>query len=299
MSYTPEEIKKAKYTDLYNYLIMNHEDDFTLEGDSLRMIENHSVSIKQRFTGYYDFGTGKGGDSISFLRDYYGYTFREAVGALLAMESNLDHKLAAHKNESKPIKKEIPFQLPKEGVPPLGGMELRVFYYLTMKRMLPADTVQMLLDEGLVYQSSFNIVFLNYKKDCYEMRGMFESGKPFRQVGFTEKDRFWYLGKKGTTVYVTEAAIDAISLYELRKREQAIYVSMHGVANQAIIDRIVTAQKYDVVLAVDNDAAGQECRDRNPGLPVLVPMHKDWNEDWIYKTNMNMTATNAEKEEEE
>ena len=47
---------------------------------------------------------------------------------------------------------------------------------------------------------------------------------------------------------------------------------MHGVANQAIIDRIVTAQKYDVVLAVDNDAAGQECRDRNPGLPVLVPM---------------------------
>ena len=34
-----------------------------------------------------------------------------------------------------------------------------------------------------------------------------------------------------------------------------------------------------VVLAVDNDAAGQGCRDRNPMLESIIPKNKDWNDD--------------------
>ena len=33
------------------------------------------------------------------------------------------------------------------------------------------------------------------------------------------------------------------------------------------------------VLAVDNDPASENCRQRNPELSVLIPKNKDWNED--------------------
>ena len=83
-------------------------------------------------------------------------------------------------------------------------------------------------------------------------------------------------------IYVCEAAIDAISLYVIHRaqkvKEVAVYVSIGGVANQKTIDRLVRSGKK-VVLAVDNDAAGQGCRDRNPMLESIIPKNKDWNDD--------------------
>ena len=61
------------------------------------------------------------------------------------------------------------------------------------------------------------------------------------------------------------------------KNIPAAYVSIGGVANQRTIDRL--KRKHGVVLAVDNDPAGEECRKRNPDLPAVIPDRKDWNED--------------------
>ena len=111
---------------------------------------------------------------------------------------------------------------------------------------------------------------------------------PFHGSRKTKSDRFWYFKSSKDTsseiIYICEAAIDAVSLYVIHKLQgintPAVYVSIGGVANQAAIDRIVrNAGSKTIILAVDNDPAGQECRHRNPQLKVIIPTHKDWNDD--------------------
>ena len=58
----------------------------------------------------------------------------------------------------------------------------------------------------------------------------------------------------------------------------AAYFSIGGVANQKAIDRI-KANFPQAVLAVDNDQAGQKCRERNRDMKHLIPFKKDWNDD--------------------
>ena len=79
------------------------------------------------------------------------------------------------------------------------------------------------------------------------------------------------------TVKYAERELETISMAAEGKNEPAVYVSIGGVANQRTIDRL--KRKHGVVLAVDNDQAGEECRKRNPDLPTLIPVRKDWNED--------------------
>ena len=94
----------------------------------------------------------------------------------------------------------------------------------------------------------------------------------------------WYLltDPKPDTAYVCEAAIDAVSLMLIHKAQKktdpAVYVSIGGVANQQAIDRL-RKKKLTIVLAVDNDPAGNKCRQRNSDLAALIPHNKDWNDD--------------------
>lgn len=43
----------------------------------------------------------------------------------------------------------------------------------------------------------------------------------------------------------------------------------------------MTAAGCSAVIAVDNDKAGEDCRQRNPDRRHLIPAGKDWNEDLI------------------
>ena len=76
--------------------------------------------------------------------------------------------------------------------------------------------------------------------------------------------------------------IDAISLYLIQKINgmdtlHAVYISIGGVANDTTINRI--SRGIRTILAVDNDPAGEFCRNRHSDLEALIPAHKDWNED--------------------
>lgn len=97
--------------------------------------------------------------------------------------------------------------------------------------------------------------------------------------------RFWHFApqpdKPADAVYICEAAIDAVSLYVIHCMQGhpgiCVYTSIGGAGKQKAIDRL--SRHSNAILAVDNDAAGQACRDRNPALPSIIPVHKDWNED--------------------
>ena len=154
-------------------------------------------------------------------------------------------------------------------------------------RSISTETIQKLVKQKLLYQekSKNNIVFINMERDFAELRGTYTFGNPFHGiVTGSRHDGFWWFrtSKHASKCYICEAAIDAISLYELHKiqgkHEEAYYISIAGVTKQPAIDRL-KKYKYKLVLAVDNDIAGQQCRARNSELEYILPVNKDWNED--------------------
>ncbi len=283
-----EQIASARSADLYDFLVQYYDFNFKHEGDSIRPVDNHSISIKKGYKGYKDFANEEKGNSIEFLTNHMGYTFVEAVQAL----SNVSAPAQPADISQKDGIKNVPPQFPA----PVDGRYKNLFAYLK-SRGISADTIQILVDQKKMYQekSKNNIVFINMEKDFAEIRGTYTLGKPFHGiVPHSRHDGFWWFrtSRNAAKGYICEAAIDAISLYELHKiqgeQEEAYYISIAGAAKQPAIDRLKNS-KLDIVLAVDNDASGQKCRDRNSGLEYILPVNKDWNED-LQALNRNQNA---------
>lgn len=273
----PVEVKRqARHADLYDYLVRVHPLDVTREGRCLRLKSNPGVVLKKGFCGYNDYVRGTTGNSLDLLANYLGYSFMDAVEALAGrktVESRPGNQLEAELH---------PVNLPLPAEPPFT----RAYAYLTKTRGLPALTIQRLIDAGLLYQETNrgNVVFVNRERDYCEIRGTL-TYKPFHGCQKSRSDNYWSFGRptgNRPTAYICEAAIDAVSLYEILRARgpvNAIFCSIGGVANQKTITRI--AEKYSAILAVDNDDAGKACLDRNPSLPFIQPTSKDWNQDWL------------------
>lgn len=272
-----EQVKAARHADLYAFLVKYHDSDFKHEGDSLRPKDNHSISIKKGYNGYKDFSNDETGNSIDYVTKYMGYTFPDAVSALSG------EPVAVH-----------PVHIQQDGIrnvppifpEPVDGKYKNLFAYLK-SRGISTGTIQMLVEQKKMYQekSRNNIVFINMERDFGEIRGTYTFGKAFHGiVPNSRHDGFWWCrsSKDASKCYICEAAIDAVSLYELHKiqgnHEDAYYISIAGVAKQPAIDRL-KKYTYKLILAVDNDIAGQQCRDRNSELEYILPVNKDWNED--------------------
>lgn len=277
-SVSKSQIHTARQTDLYIFLIKYYASDFNLEGNSLRPKDNHSISIRKGYCGFKDFSNDETGNSIEYLTRHMGYTFVAAVQAL-AGESVAEYPLCSQQQDGV---KSVPPQFPI----PVNGTYKNLFAFL-INRGIPSGTIQMLVSQKILYQEKKknNIIFINAERNFAEIRGTYTYGKPFHGVvPNCRPDGFWWFrtSKTASVAYICEAAIDAISLYELHKiqqnRESAYYISIAGAAKQPAINRLKKTQ-LKLILAVDNDAAGQQCRDRNPDLQYILPEHKDWNED--------------------
>ena len=286
-----EQATSARCADLYDFLVQYYDFNFKHEGDSIRPVDNHSISIKKGYNGYKDFATKETGNSIDFLIKHMGFDFINAVQALSDVPASAISQ-PVDTSQQDGIEN-VPPQFPE----PVDGMYKNLFAYLG-GRGISTGTIQMLVEQKKMYQekSKNNIVFINMEKDFAELRGTYTFGKPFHGiVPNSRHDGFWWFrtSKNAAKAYICEAAIDAISLYELHKiqgeQEEAYYISIAGVAKQPAIDRLKNST-LDIILAVDNDVAGQQCRDRNSELEYIIPVHKDWNEDLQALTNTHVDA---------
>ena len=309
--FAKEQLVQARRTDLYSFLINNHVSRFRKDGASLHPKDNQSLSIKRGYTGYKDFSTNETGNSVDFLVRHMGYALDEAVFALCGETEATDGRAGTASD----ITVKPPASFPK----PDSGQCKNLFAYLK-SRGISVDTIKMLLDMKLIYQDVHkNIVFINQEQNWGELRGTntyadarcihrndcpkFTEGEhhwcknmdacpEYRKDAFrgmvanAKKDGFWWfqIGESPVEkVYICEASIDAISLYEInRKRhvtENAVYASVGGTAKQPAIDRL--KKHAGAILAVDNDEAGEQCRARNPDIRYLIPITKDWNEDLV------------------
>jgi hypothetical protein len=283
---TRDEIRKARVAGLYEYLEACHPDGFRYVGTTMLCMKSRdSIYIKKGIPGFTDFSDGSHGNSIDFLTEYLGYPFREAVAALVSSRAPVHVVRICAAPETRqggiPLRTIV---LPEPADKPYR----RMYAYLG-SRGFPADLIRHMESSGLAYQESLhgNIVFASPERDYCEIRGTCTyADRPFHGCMKTRPDRFWYLincrtQEKPETAYICEAAIDAASLLLLHKYDgitgPAAYISIGGAANQQSINRIKT--RIRSVLAVDNDEAGQKCRDRNHELESIIPFCKDWNDD--------------------
>ena len=284
MNYSREQVREARKKDLCEYLLRHHPQMFRREGNSLRPIDNPSISIREGTCCYIDFSTGEAGNSIDYLKNHLKYTFHEAVNALLSDSVNhASSSLCAIEKSCNALPKEKPMILPV----PYAGKPKRIIEYLEY-RGIPAWLCEMLFQKGLLYleDGTNNLVFISKKKDFCELRGTVPD-IPFHRCMKAFPDRFWaFRSGDGRPLHamVCEGAIDAMSLFLLRKSRneddsKTLYCGIGGVYNQKAIERIRSF--LPVTIAVDNDPAGEACRNRNPSDPFLLPVSKDWNEDLL------------------
>lgn len=297
-----DQIRIARRADLYGFLLENHDNEVIVEGNSIRLDDDHSVLIKKGYSGFNDFSTEDTGNAVDCLMKYFGYNFQGAVLSLCeymkydtSEPSDEGDEVIQVSDRAQPIPQKISdIEMPE----PVDGFPKNLYAYLIQIRKIQKNIVQWLISEGVMYQEREhnNIVFVNPEKTFAEIRGT-NTYTPFHRVMFSDPTAFWWFKGEGvssipTIAFICESAIDAISLYCMHRaldkwEHNVLYCSIAGVANQKRINRIKADMDIvglPTVLAVDNDAAGELCRQRNPGCELAIPhYYKDWNEVWKSK----------------
>lgn len=276
MGVSQEQKQRARKADLYDYLIKHQRGMVELEGNSLRLKNNKSISVKQGYGAYKDWSTNEIGNGIDLLTKYMGYSFVDAVKELTCEYVGAEFKASDEQIKSIYI------------LPTMAADFRRIIKYLTVKRGIDKSIIQWLIDKELIYQDLHcNCVFANANKSFYELRGIYDT--PYHRNGDNSQQNigYWCFNNPDarvlTKAYICESAIDAISLYLLQP-DDAYYISIAGVGNQQRIDA-VKALGLEVITAFDNDKAGELGRTRNNDCKHVVPVHgcKDWNEQLVAK----------------
>ena len=293
------ELDIAKHTDLPDLLSSL---GYTLKkiGSYYTTAEMDSIRIKERLT-WRRYSTRQGGDAITFLQEFCGMRFPEAVDYLLAYHGRSrdspDRNQPIPRPKLPPPREKPPFVLP-----PANSDQRRVFAYLR-KRGIASQVIQRFLDAGLLYEDApyHNCVF----------GGRDGSGQPkfaskrgtldFNGSGF-KRD---VLGSDKTVgfrlpcdpeieeVAVFEAPIDLMSFCTLCPEVHSNAVALCGLYSGPL-DTYLQDHPHlkSIKLLLDHDEPGitaaKEMREKYRAagyeVEIRVPKYgKDWNAQLKYK----------------
>ena len=284
--FTEEQKRQANAVDLVEFLRFKGE-PLTRSGRELRMERNHSVTIWGN--EWYDHAAEKGGGPVSFLKEFYGMDYQEAVLALL--DQNVSQLYSQVDTPREKVKKEFT-------LPPANENNRRAFAYLLKQRHLDRDVVTAFVRLGLIYEDKgyHNVVFVGKDEKCEphhaHKRSTNSRGKSFRMTveGSDFRCAFNWPGSSGHLL-VFEAPIDMLSFISTHHDSdwaKHSYVALCGTSSQPLLGMLERYPNIETVhLCLDNDQAGQLATRRlakvvrEKGLKVnaLVPVLKDWNDD--------------------
>lgn len=150
-----------------------------------------------------------------------------------------------------------------------------VIAYLTKTRGIPSNIVYDCLNNNLIYQDiRKNAVFVGYDSDnkipkYATRRGTFtpDGKEPFKRdcTGSDKNFAFRLEGKNTETIYVTEAAIDALSLAALEDKwggsgayKEKTYISTGGAGIDNALEQFCKTHNVKTInVCFDNDEAGK------------------------------------------
>lgn len=288
--FTEKQKQQANRVNLVEFLRFKGE-PLTRSGREHRMERNHSVTV--RGSEWYDHAAEKGGGPVSFLKEFYGMDYQQAVLTLL----NEDVSQLCSQVDTPREKERKPFALP-----PANENNRRVFAYLLKHRHLDREVLTTFVRQGLAFedQKYHNAVFVGRDKDGTarhaHKRSTNSQGKSFRMTveGSDFQYAFHWPGTSGHLL-VFEAPIDMlslISLYHDSSWQQHSYAALCGTSSQPLLGMLERHPGIEnVLLCLDNDEAGQLAtrrlakvvREKSLTVGARVPVLKDWNEDLCAK----------------
>ena len=249
--------------------------------------EMDSLRIKDRRT-WFRYSQNTGGDAITFLQQFCGKSFPEAVEYLLIFHGKARD---APIPQPKPISPKQEFSLP-----PRNADDRRVFAYLR-KRGIAAQVIRQFLNSGLLYEDAehHNCVFVG-KNSAGQvkyagLRGTYDrEGKGFRgDVTGSDKRVGFALpyDRSSDQVFVFEAPIDLMSYLTLhRNTPNALALcGLYDGALQAYLTDHPQIKRIELCLDADEPGqkAAQQLQEKYQlqGYAVTVEKPrcgKDWNE---------------------
>ena len=292
--FTEDQKLRANSVDLVEFLRRQGE-KLISSGQDKRLTSDHSITVHGN--EWYDHAAERGGHAISFVQNFYGLTYPEAVTRLLNGEQG-EVYIPAEKKEKEP---------PKEfALPPSNQAMRRVYAYLLQQRHISREVLSAFAQKGLIYESRelsidqtkvyHNAVFVGFDERGVarhaHKRGLYTQGKSYRGniEGSDPRCSFHWVGTSDR-LYVFEAPIDLLAFLTLYPDgwQQHSYVACCGTSYEPvrwILTRMEAPQM--VSLCLDHDNAGDQGCERMAkqissefGFPTrrLVPEQKDWNED--------------------
>lgn len=252
--------------------------------------EMDSIRIKNRRT-WKRYSSGKGGDAITFLQEFCGKDFREAVNYLL--EYNGNRARDSPTPRPKPVQQT---EKPAFSLPIPNQDQRRVFAYL-QKRGIAPQVIRGFIDSGLLYEDSLhhNCVFVGRdssgkpvfasKRGTYDLNGSGFKG----DVPGSNKNVAFRLPCDPTLnwVAVFEAPIDLMSFCTLHRQVRSNAVALCSLY-QGPLDTYLQENPHlkQIVLCLDTDIWGKQAAERfqeeyaQKGYTVSIrtpAQGKDWN----------------------
>lgn len=193
---------------------------------------------------------------------------------------------------SPPIEKSHkPFELP-----PGNDRMSRVFSYLLLTRGIDKDVLFEFVRNKMIYESAdyHNAVFVGYdsngKPRHAHKRGTVTSNSYKGNVAGSQPEFSFHWHGISDKIFLFEASIDMLSFISMHKEnwQESSYVASCSVSDRVLFQCLKDNPNIkNVFLCFDNDEAGQTANKRisdklnsmNIQNEILVPTHKDWNED--------------------
>ncbi len=285
--FTAQELEYSRKTDLAAMLLS--------KGAALKRCgseyqwNNNGEKVSIRGNLWYSHYRQRGGDTISFVREYYNKSFPEAIEYLLNSESaHISQGEANRRNET-------PFMLPKR----YSNMN-RVFAYLINERGIDRDILREFVYHNMIYESEdhHNAVFVGYDLRGRTLHAHKHStgrkGTYKMTVSGSQAEFAFHLYGTGDELYYFEAPIDLLSYITMHPNNwrSNTYAAACSVSDKLLFRCLKDKPEIKkVYLCFDNDTAGQNAAERiskqleilRIDCEILVPVNKDWNEDLLEK----------------
>ena len=139
--FTEDQKLRANSVDLVEFLRRQGE-KLIPSGRDKRLASDHSITV--RGNEWYDHEAEEGGGPISFVQNFYGLTYPEAVTRLLGGEKGEVYVSAQKKERDGP--KEF-------ALPPANQTMRRVYAYLLQQRHISREVLNAFAQKGLIYES--------------------------------------------------------------------------------------------------------------------------------------------------
>ena len=245
---------------------------------------------------WYRYSTKQHGDAITFLQEFQGMKFPEAVNYLLTLHGRSRDSPARVAPRRTPEK--APEKRPEFHLPIACEDQRRVFAYLR-KRGIAPQVIGTFIHQNLLYEDALhhNCVFVGRNRDGKPVfankRGTYDlNGKGFKgDVTGSDKSVAFRLPceQSADWVAVFEAPIDLMSFCTMNRSVHSNAVALCGLSEGALDTYLKeNPHLHRIVLCLDADKPGREATERlrekygkkGYSVSVRVPQKgKDWNED--------------------